>query len=211
MKSIMITAAACLVFATPKLAAASLYLETFSTDNDTSGWSRFSNGTVDSLVQNTTQDNLEAGANDYTILYAIADSTSSTGAFVGDFTTAGVGAFRFDLLITAGSSVTNLFFELNNFTDSETWAYHLALPAFDTMTTYSVPLGGAGWTQSSGSQPFSYILANTEEIAIGFENDGSGSILAKIDNVETIPEPSAFFLLGGAALLSTTRRRRPTA
>lgn len=190
------------------LAAASLYLETFSTDNDTSGWFHLSTGTSDFLNQDPGQDNLQAGATDFTVLYVIADSGSSGGAFVGDFSAGGVGAFQFDLNISSSSAVTNLFFELGNLTDGETWAYNLALPAFGTTTTFLVPLDGAGWTQSSGSQPFSYILGNTEETAIGFGSGGTGSMTASIDNVQSIPEPASIALLGFATLFATACRRR---
>lgn len=189
------------------LAAASLYLETFSTDGDTSGWFQSSNGTSDFLSQSPA-DNLFAGATDFTVLYLIADSTASGGAFAGDFVTAGVGAFQFDLSIDSGSAVTNLFFELANLTDGETWAYNLALPAIGTTTSFFIPLNGAGWTQSAGSQPFSYILGNTEETAIGFGSGGTGSMTASIDNVQSVPEPTSIVLLGFAALFATTRRRR---
>ncbi len=190
------------------LAAASLFLETFSTDNDTSGWFHISTGTTDFLNQDPGDDHLRTGAIDFTVLYVIADSSSSGGAFVGDLSAAGIGAFQFDLNLVPGSSITNLFFELANFSDGETWAYNLSLPLFDTDTTFIVPLDGAGWTQSSGSQSFSYILGNTEEIAIAFESEGTGSMAASIDNVQSIPEPTSIALLGFAALFATARRRR---
>jgi len=190
------------------LAAASLHLETFSTDGDTSGWFHLSTGSSDFLIQDPGQDHLQTGATDFTTLYVIANSSSSGGAFAGDFPAAGVGGFLFDLNIASGSVVTNLFFELGNLTDGETWSYSLALPAFDTTTSLYVPLGGAGWNQSSGSLPFSFIAGNTEEIAIAFGGGGTGSMTATIDNVRTVPEPASIGFLGFGALLAMSRRRR---
>ncbi len=189
------------------LNAATFFTETFSTDNDTSGFFHVSNGSSDFLNQDPVADNLQAGATDFTTLYIIADSFASGGAFVGSFP-AGANNMLFDLTIAAGSAVTNLFFEMSNLTDGEIWAYNIALPAFDTTTNIYVPLDGVNWTQSSGSQPFSYILGNTEEIAIGFGSDGTGSLALAIDNLQYIPEPASMTLLGFGALLFAGRRRR---
>lgn len=188
------------------LSAASLHLETFT--SDTSGWFHISNGTADSLSHDSVGENIQTTATDFTSLYVIADATSSGGAFVGDFVAAGVSGFLFDLNIAAGSAVTNLFFELSSLTGGETWIYNLTLPAFDTTTQIYVPLDGVSWTQNAGSQPFSSILGNTEEIAIVFGSAGTGSLSAFIDNVETVPEPASLTLLGFAALLFAGRRHR---
>lgn len=190
------------------LSAASFFTETFSTDNDTSGFFHVSTGSSDFLNQDPVADNLQAGATDFSTLYIVADSLASGGAFVGAFPDAGPNNFLFDLTIASGSAVTNLFVELSNLTDGETWTYNIALPAFDTTTNIYVPLDGVNWTQSSGSQPFSYILGNTEELAIGFGSDGSGSLTLAIDNVQYIPEPASMTLLGLGALLFAGRRRR---
>lgn len=188
------------------LTAATVYVETFTTD--TAGWQHISNGTSSTLNHDLPSGVLTASVSDFTSFFAFADATASGGAFSGDLVTAGITGFRFDLNIDPTSTVTDLHFELTNLTNSETWVYNLALPTLGNTATIHVPLDETNWTQNSGSQPFSYIVGNVEEVAISFGGNGSGTLTASIDNVETIPEPTALTMLIGASFLLAGRRQR---
>ncbi|NJM37602.1 MAG: PEP-CTERM sorting domain-containing protein [Akkermansiaceae bacterium] len=120
----------------------------------------------------------------------------------------GINQFSFDLTINPGSSVSELFFEITNLTEGETWQYALTLPAFGTNTSFLVPLSGAGWTQTSGDENFAFILGQTEEISIVLGSATAGNVSGSIDNFASIPEPSTTIIAALGLLTAISRRRR---
>lgn len=208
MKHIVLPTLAALLSCAAPATAASTYLETFSNDGNDEGWFQVSNGSAPSLAQDPGTDRLAFAASDASLFYIAADAAASGGAFVGDYVAAGVYQFTFDLTIDALSSVTGLYFELTNLTEGETWQYALALPSFGTDTSYTVPLGGAGWTQTSGDENFAFILGQTEEIGVALSAGAPGVMAGSIDNIAAVPEPSAAFIAALGLLTAATRRRR---
>lgn len=205
MKKIAILLIAC---AAP-VSAASLFLESFSTDNNDQGWFQVSTASSVFLAQNPTTDALDFGGTDYSTFYVVADSLSSGGAFSGNYSAAGIFAMQFDLTLGLGSSVTAIFFEITNLTEGETWQYALPVPTLGDTTSFVVPLGSSiGWTQTSGDENFAFILGQTEEIGIGFTSSPNGNLTAALDNVASVPEPSALVFTGVAGLIAAARRRR---
>lgn len=209
MKNSIIPALSILLAAAMPAIAASPYLETFSDDNDDQGFFVVSNGALPSVSQNPTTDRLEFNGADSTLFYIAADAGSSnTSVFAGDYITGGVYGFTFDLTINNGSSVTEIYFEISNLTEDETWQYTLTLPTFGTDTSFLVPLSPGGWTQTSGNESFNFILGQTEDIGIVLASNTSGPLSGSLDNFASIPEPSAFALSGLAGLVLASRRRR---
>ncbi len=176
--------------------AASIYTEAFDIDNNAQGWFSVSNGSAETVSQNASLDVLNFSGTGYSLFYLAADNAASTGAFSGDYITAAINGIVFDLNIASDSSINQIFFEISNLTEGETWQYGLNVPAFDATTSFFVPLdiSGIGWTQTAGDQNFSFLLGQTEEIGIVFSNNTSGNITGSIDNVTTVPEPSSALL-----------------
>ncbi|NJR42950.1 MAG: PEP-CTERM sorting domain-containing protein [Akkermansiaceae bacterium] len=160
------------------------------------------------MVQNLTTDRLDFFSLSSSLFFITADASSSGGAFVGDYLGDGINQFSFDLTINPGSSVSELFFEITNLTEGETWQYALTLPAFGTNTSFLVPLSGAGWTQTSGDENFAFILGQTEEISIVLGSATAGNVSGSIDNFASIPEPSTTIIAALGLLTAISRRRR---
>ncbi|MBC7979548.1 MAG: PEP-CTERM sorting domain-containing protein [Armatimonadetes bacterium] len=209
MKNIAIISSFSLACTLPAAAASLFFVETFSVDDDEQGWFPVSVASGEMLQQNTATDMLDFSGTAYSSFYVAADGLSSAGAFTGDYPAAGVTGFTFDLFLASTSTVDGFYFELANFTEDETWQYTIPVPSFDTTNNFFIPFdNGLGWSQISGDQPFSFILGQTESIGIAFTSASSGDIAGSIDNIGTVPEPSALAIFALTGLLATTRRRK---
>ena len=111
--------------------------------------------------------------------------------------------------MNSGSTISGLYFEITNLTEGEAWQYLLPTPGLGAVANYQVPFStsASGWVQNSGDESFAFILSQIEEVGISFTTTGPAKISGSIDNVTTVPEPSALvFALAGLTIL--TRRRR---
>jgi|GEM_PF-6905434 len=187
--------------------AAFNYTETFSVDNDAAGWFVFTDASVASIAQNPVTDRLDFSATGYGLFFLGADDNTSLGAFTGDYASFPIHAVSFDLSLGVGSTVSDLFVQLTNFTEDETWQSTLTPNAPGTTATFTLPTdsSGTGWTQISGDQSFAFLLDDVEDFSLLFV--GSGNLAGSLDNVSAIPEPSTA-LFGGLAALGLLRRRR---
>jgi hypothetical protein len=208
MKSIHHFSIALAIAATAATASAAFpYTETFSIANDNAGWTEFALADSSTFGQNPATEQLDFSATNYSLFFLSAGDTASLGAFTGDYTTFPIDQLSFELTLGAGSTVTDLYVQLTNFTEDETWQYLLTPNAAGTTAIFDVPttLSGAGWTQVSGDQTFAFLLADVEDLSIVL--GGSANVSGALDNVTAVPEPSSAVLcaLGSLGLL---RRRR---
>ncbi|MDB6077093.1 MAG: hypothetical protein JWO82_840 [Akkermansiaceae bacterium] len=210
MKSIFVSLAVCALAVSQQAGAAAIFTETFNTSGDTAGWFQVSDSPGTTLEQEPVSGVLNFSGTSASIFYVAADGSSSGGAFSGDYTAAGITGIRFSLQLDAGSTMSQLVFELTNLTADETWQYTLTLGAAGIANDYFVPIpgDGSGWTQTTGSESFGSLLSQVEEAGLALNGSTNGPVSGHLDNVATVPEASgALLALAGLAMAGLRRRR----
>ena len=188
------------------------WVETWSNDNDTEGWSSFSGQVV--LTQDPVQDNLIWEGTDFLVDFVMADANASGGAFVGDLAAAGGQAFELDLLIDQESQLYFIALSLINMTTQDEWRYFLTPTVADQWEHHEIPLVESPiWQHIGDTHDFDWMMRNVEVVGVivttSFMSFGSAS--GRIDNFElVIPEPASLLMTCAAAvaLLGRSGRRQ---
>ncbi len=194
----------------PAASAAFAFTETFSTPGSTSGWANVFGSLT--LMQTAAG----GGALGFTSVggagdgdFINANSGASGGAFVGDFTSAGLNQARFTIFIGSGSA-NYAALDLYDSVSNTEWQYPVTIPASGSSVTVSVPLDASdpGWVFVRGNS-LAFVLANTTDFGIALT--GSVPVDGYVDNVVVAaPEPGTVFA-GVLAVVSAGfawRRRR---